>query len=538
MPVPHRFNAMGDWHLPVCNSFVTSQLYNKEKLVKGVVDVMVCGDWLRKRADLSPMNVALVDGTTKEKWTYKELHEQALRWAMFFQDKGLQQGDRVVVVAQNSPIFFEMMFACQKIGCVLTPLNWRLSEAEIREIALHAEPALMVFDDFSLQAFPTLQTLGFQWEPLNRVKEKINIQEFCGLIDESKPKDHLPWLMIYTGGTTGKPKGVVITERAINWNAYNTIITWGLTEKDTTLTYMPMFHTGGINALSIPLLMAGGTVVVANKFSASEAIQLLHEYTCTIALFVPTMYHMIVEDPLFQKMPFSSMTAFLSGGAPCPHTIYEKFQQRNLPFKEGYGLTEAGPNNFSITPERAHTKVGSVGKPMLLNEVKIVNNEGLEVQTGEVGELIIKGNHMFTEYFRNEKATMEALRNGWLHTGDLAKQDHEGDYFIVGRKKEMIISGGENIYPLEIEQILIAHPNVREATIIGVKDERWGERVIAYVSVKSPEVITVSTLIEHMRPSLASYKLPKEIVILHELPKTAVGKIDKKRLVETYKIGG
>ncbi|WP_226671249.1 class I adenylate-forming enzyme family protein [Metabacillus litoralis] len=492
-------------------------------------------DWLGKRANLSPVNIALIDGETQEEWTYKKLHDKALQWALLFNYRKIKKGDRVLLLAKNTPVFFELLFACSKVGCVLVPLNWRLSQQELTEIINHAEPALLFLDQEAEKSFPSLKELGYEWRSLSTALFHVhNTEESKQLLGHNEEEEELPWLMIYTGGTTGKPKGVVLTNKSVNWNAYNTIISWGLSSDDKTLTYLPLFHTGGINALSIPILMAGGTVIVANKFSSKEAVHLLHDYQCTIALFVPTMYHMLVEDDLFRKMPFSSMKAFLSGGAPCPISVYDKFQEKNLPFKEGYGLTEAGPNNFYIHPNDAKRKKGSVGKPMLLNDIKIVDEEGKEVETNEVGELLIKGNHLFKNYFKNQSATNEALRNGWLHTGDLARVDQDGDYYIVGRKKEMIISGGENIYPLEIENVLLAHPYVKEATVIGVNDDKWGEKVVAYVSQKKAKVFTSQQIIDYMRQILASYKIPKEIVILDELPKTDVGKINKKKLLNEY----
>ncbi|WP_394173097.1 class I adenylate-forming enzyme family protein [Guptibacillus hwajinpoensis] len=483
-------------------------------------------DWIERRAGLFPDTIALIDGTTRQEWTYKQLNEKAIRWGAYFHENAVGKGDRVLVVAHNSPKMIEVLFACQKLGAIFVPLNWRLSGQELAEQIEHAEPALLLFDEHTEELVSEC------------VDKKIKCVSFEDqyLIEQNDPMlptiemtEEDPWMMIYTGGTTGKSKGAILSYRSVNWNAYNTIISWGLSHKDTTVTYLPMFHTGGLNALLLPVLMAGGKVIVANKFSPDEAMELLHEFECTIVLFVPTMYHMIVTDNNFERYPFASVNAFLSGGAPCPELIYERFSERGLPFKEGYGLTEAGPNNFYIHPKQSAIKRGSIGKPMLFNDVKIVDENGMVVGSGKVGELLIRGKHVFKEYFRNDEATKKTLQGGWLHTGDMAKCDEDGDYYIVGRKKEMIISGGENIYPAEIENILLRHPDVDEAAIVGFEDKKWGQKPVAFVASKNS--VDVACLKVFMKQSLATYKVPKEIILITELPKTPVGKIDRNKLV-------
>jgi len=339
-----------------------------------------------------------------------------------------------------------------------------------------------------------------------------------------------PWLMIYTGGTTGHPKGVVLSFQSVNWNAMNTIISWGLHAQDRTLNYMPMFHTGGLNALCIPLLMAGGTVIIGDKFDAEEALQATNQYQTTISLFVPTMYQAMIATKYFQENQFPSMKVFLSGGAPCPHPIYDAFYNKGLFFKEGYGLTEAGPNNFYIDRERAYAKKGAVGKSMQFNEAKIISHTGKSCAPGEVGELLVRGKHMFRFYWNNKQETANILQDGWLKTGDLAMMDAEGDFYIVGRRKEMIISGGENIYPQEVEQCLLRHPDVREVAVIGVGDDYWGEIVTAFIVCPHQVASLLDDLNELCHQQLGRYKIPKQMIFLDELPKTSVGKIDKKAL--------
>ncbi|MGI8386133.1 AMP-binding protein [Robertmurraya sp. P23] len=307
----------------------------------------------------------------------------------------------------------------------------------------------------------------------------FNKKEFIDWSEEVKGSD--PLAIIYTGGTTGKPKGVVLTHKSILWNSINTVASWGLTSEDITLNYLPLFHTGGLNALAIPILMAGGKVVLASDFDPVEAVLFLNEYCCTIALFVPTMYHLMVQTPEFQASHFPSMKTFLSGGAPCPLELYEPFQKKNLFFKEGYGLTEAGPNNFYIHPLEARRKKGSVGKPKLFNDVKLLGQDGKEVSEGEVGEIVIVGKHTFSHYWNNIEATDQAKKGEWLYTGDLGRVDEEGYYYIVGRKKDIIITGGENVYPLEIEHWISSLSEVEEVAVVGLPDPKWGEVVTAFI---------------------------------------------------------
>ena len=346
--------------------------------------------------------------------------------------------------------------------------------------------------------------------------------------------EHDPCLIIYTGGTTGKPKGVVLTHGNLFWNSVNTILSWGLSSTDVTLTYMPLFHTGGINALSLPLLHCGGTVVIGREFNTEKTIRIINKEKCTIVLMVPTMYHMLIESEAFQQSQFPSMQTFLSGGAPCPLNIYQAFEERGFAFKEGYGLTEAGPNNFYIAPERSQKKRGSVGRPMFYNQIKLADDQGNAVEAGDVGEILIQGGHVFSHYWNNEQATKETIVDGWLKTGDLGLQDEDGDFYIIGRKKDMIITGGENVYPLEIEHLIGQHPAVKEVAVVGLPDVKWGEIVTAVLVLQEGAKLTEEEVKEYCFKKIGRYKVPKRIIITSVLPKTPVGKINKKEIKSFY----
>ncbi len=489
---------------------------------------MIQPNWLIQRTHLSSNKIALIDIDTDEEMSYKDLYISTMKWVAIFKNNDFKKGDRIAVISSNTIELFPILFACGIAGLIYVPLNFRLSQVELNELVNDCQAAGVIYHHSFDMIVNSLQ-----------VSKKICLGEDRKVVpknfdsggDKISIHSEDPFLMIYTGGTTGKPKGVVLSHRAVNFNAMNTIISWGLSEEDKTINYMPLFHTGGINALCMPILMAGGTVVIGNTFDANNALEATDRFEATISLFVPTMYHEMVHHPYFKTSDFSSMKVFLSGGAPCPANIYKHFQQKNLQFKEGYGLTEAGPNNFFIRPEDAEKKIGSVGKNMLFNEVSILNEHGNHTRINEAGELLVRGAHLFTHYWNNREATENSFYDGWFKTGDIAKIDEAGDYYILGRKKDMIITGGENVYPIEVEQCILTVEAVDEVAVVGIPDEKWGEKVVAYITLKSGEHIDEEELKKYCKKYLGTFKIPKRFFILENMPKTDVGKIDKNSLL-------
>jgi len=490
-------------------------------------------DWMASRARLTPCKTAVVEAGTGRRFTYEEFSARIDSLAGYLQRSGLGRGDRIALLAPNGAYCLELLFAAGKIGAVFVPLNTRFSVPELAYVLNDCQPAVTVYHESFASTLGELaaQTSVPQWlaladyEPI--VAASPSLQPVPLDLEEEEP-----WAIIYTGGTTGQAKGVVLSHRAILWNAINTVVSWGLTEQDVTPVYIPMFHTGGLNALAMPLLYAGGTVVIGSQFRADDILRMLADECCTIALFVPTMYHMLVSAPEFESAQFPHMHTFLSGGAPCPPSIYEAFEARGLAFKEGYGLTEAGPNNFYIAHGDVPRKRGSVGKPMLHNSIRLCDPEGREVAPGEEGEICIAGPHLFSGYWNKPDVTARTLVDGWLRTGDLGRRDEEGYHYIVGRVKDMIITGGENVYPLEVEQVLDAHPAVSEVTVVGLPDPQWGEVVTAVIVTRPGRNVSAEELKSYCAGKLAGYKTPKKFHIVTELPKTSVGKMDKKRLVQ------
>ncbi|MFD0692939.1 long-chain fatty acid--CoA ligase [Paenibacillus sp. GCM10027628] len=495
-------------------------------------------EWFERRSRMTPDKTAVVDGRTGMNWSYRQLQERTERLAMALRQWGIKKGDRVALLAPNGLYYFELLFACARTGAVLVPMNWRLSPVELAYILEDCSYKLVFYHE-ELEALANSVEPGLRISLQSESYANAGEEGMIGTTVQATAQYQAlaakePLLMIYTGGTTGKPKGVVLSHRSVYANASNTVLSWGLTDQDVTITYLPMFHTGGINALSLPVLLAGGTVVVEREFEPERAVMLLVSACCSVVLMVPTMYHLLVQTESFYHAQFPHMRSFISGGAPCPLTIYDAFADKGLPFKEGYGMTEAGPNNFYLTPADAARKRGSVGRPMICNRIRIMNEQGIEAAAGEVGEIQISGQHLFEAYWNNPQATADACSDGWFHTGDLGRRDDEGFYFIVGRKKEMIITGGENVYPLEVEHLLQQHPAVAEAAVIGLPHAKWGELVTAVITLRHGSHVTGEELQAYCALQIGKYKVPKKILFVATLPKTPVGKIDKNSLVTAF----
>ncbi|HKG23936.1 MAG TPA: AMP-binding protein, partial [Blastocatellia bacterium] len=346
----------------------------------------------------------------------------------------------------------------------------------------------------------------------------------------------MPALIIYTSGTTGRPKGALLSHRMLMWNSINTNIGWDLVSSDVTTVHAPLFHTGGLNVLTLPLMHIGGTVVILRKFDPAETLEAIEKHRCTIFFGVPTMFQMMLDSPRFEEIDFGSMRFLISGGAPCPVPLIEAYQRRGVAFTQGFGLTEVGPNCFRLGLEDAVRKAGSIGFPSFHSEARIIDEEGRDVPRGLVGELLLKGQHVCSGYWQDSEATSAAISDGWFYTGDLARQDEEGYYYIVGRAKDMIISGGENIYPAEVESVLHDHPAIASAALIGISDDKWGEMPVAVVIARTGRAVTPEEVMDFCSGKLARYKIPKRVYFVSEFPLSASGKVVKRVLKEQFPI--
>lgn len=500
-------------------------------------------DILQKRADLTPNRIALHSASTHKDLTYAEWNRIVNRTANFLVQLGIEHGDRVAVYATNSFEYLDIWLACGKIGAILQNMNWRLSVTELADLLIDAEPKLLFYSDEFM-------------EQVDSLRGKVtSIQHFIGIYRRGNEADlylsardncldHLiyrpnihpddPWIICYTGGTTGLPKGAILTHSNMTWNAVNTVMSWGLDQNDVAILNAPMFHTGGLNVFTLPLIHAGGKSIVCKAFDAGQVFDLINRKGVTVYFGVPTMFIVMQGHPFWDSADFSQLKIVISGGAPCPMPVFEKFWEKGVNFKTGYGLTEAGPNTFWLPDEDVRRKPGAVGKPLIHIDVRVVDGDGYECAPNVAGELIIRGPHVTTGYWNNPEATAKTIVDGWLHTGDLAVRDAEGFYTIVGRLKDMIISGGENIYPAEIESAMHAHPSIAEATLIGVPDTKWGEVGVAVCVLKSGYSLSEDNLQTFLKDRLAKYKIPKRVLFVDELPKTGAGKIDKKVLVAKY----
>jgi fatty-acyl-CoA synthase len=493
-------------------------------------------DWLDKRARLTPDRVALIDYRSGSETTFAEWNARANRTANFLADLGVTKGDRVAVYASNRAEYLDLFWAAPKLGAILQNLNWRLTVHELTGIVESGAPKVFVYsEDWRPQTeqlkatFSTVEHVVAMTDP---GPGERGFAERDGMNDRRPAAPDLklddPWGIYYTGGTTGLPKGAVLTHGNLTWNSVNTIASWGITGQHKAPLQLPFFHIGGPNIFMVPLVHVGGTTVLCSGFDVDETFDLVESAGITHYVAVPTMFQMLQQHPRWDAADFSRLELVISGGAPCPLPIMEKFWQRGVDFKMGYGLTEASGNNFWLPPERVRSKIGSVGYPIFHIDMKTIREDGTPCDAGEPGELLIRGPHVVAGYWNNPEATAETIRDGWLHTGDIAVCDEDGCYSILGRSKEMFISGGENVYPAEIESVLLAHPLVAEAAVVGVPHETWGEVGRAFVVVRPG--FDESELRAFLGERLARYKLPRSIVVTAALPLTAIGKLDKKLL--------
>jgi fatty-acyl-CoA synthase len=507
---------------------------------------MFLGDWLGRRARLTPERVALYDAHAGlAPISYAAWDDGATRTAALLRRLGVEKGDRVAVLAYNCVPFLDLWFACGKLGAILQPLNWRLTAPELAALVADATPSVFVYGaEFAPAACelrreaPSVRA-WVALDPAARAAADDHTLAERDACDEPVPPVPLgfddPWVICYTGGTTGTPKGAVLTHGNIAWNAVNTVASWGLDAQDTAILNAPLFHTGGLNVFTAPLVLVGGASVVCRAFDADQVFDLIAGGEVTLFFGVPAMFAALQQHPRWERADFARLKLVISGGAPCPMPIFEAFWARGVDFKTGYGLTEAGPNTFWLPPADVRRKPGAVGFPLMFVDVRVVGEDGHACGPDEVGELQIRGPHVCAGYWsRPEETARTFSTDGWLRTGDLAARDPEGYYRIVGRSKDVIISGGENIYPAEVESVLCAHPAVAEAALIAAPDERWGEVGWAVVVPRPGHALDPDSLQAFAGARLARYKLPKRVLCADTLPKTAAGKIDKQALAKQY----
>jgi fatty-acyl-CoA synthase len=507
---------------------------------------MLHGDILGERARLSPEKTALVCTATGQRLSYRQLDDRAIRCAQVWLDRcQLRKGDRVGVLAKNRLEFLDAFFAAGKTGIILVPLNVRLTVAELGVIFESSGLKTLMYDgDLSDRVRELKRAHALEYwialdSPLDPsdLAYDVCLSELLSVDSQRKlPDPEDIYCLLYTSGTTGKPKGVMIPHRMVAWNAYNTAINWQLHESDVSPVFTPLYHAGGLAAFLVPILMAGGTIVLHRDFDIHEVWRTIESEHCTVMLGVPTIYKMLLDAPECATVNLEHVRWFISGGAPLPVELIEAYHKLGVVLKQGYGLTEVGVNCFSMSSEEAGRKAGSIGRPMMFTEAKIIDAEGKSAPSHQIGELCLRGAHVCKGYWQDPAATSTALdTDGWFHTGDIVRCDDEGFFYIVGRSKDMFISGGVNVYPAEIEAELLRQKDIADAAVIGVPHETWGEVGVAFVVLKANADPSPEDLNAFLSGRLAKYKIPKHFFFVKSLPRTPYGKIVKAELNQLFK---
>ncbi|MEV5707424.1 long-chain fatty acid--CoA ligase [Actinoallomurus sp. NPDC052274] len=478
---------------------------------------MNLGRWIRDRARTTPRRTAIVFGD--EEVTYAELDDRSERLAAGLVARGLRRGDRVATLTDNRPEHAELFFACAKAGLVLVPLNVRLTVPELAYQVCDAEPAILL-------AAPGRTLPPFAGPVLELTREGLDaVAAAPGPVQEEGVGPDAGLLIVYTSGTTGRPKGALLSHANCFWTNLSLDRGCELREDDVVLQVLPQFHVGGWNVQPLLAWWKGATVVLEPAFDPGRALRLVAERRVTTMMGVPATYQFMAAQPDFATADLSSLRCVVVGGAPMPEPLLRTWLERGVRITQGYGLTEAAPNVLCLPPEEVAGRVGWAGRPYPHVDVALLGPDGPLTGPGR-GELVVRGPNVFAGYWRNPAATREAVPDGWLRTGDIAERDAEGFYRICDRVKDMYVSGGENVYPAEVESVLAGFPGVVEVAVVGVPDGRWGEVGCAFVVGDVP----VDGLLAHCRERLAAFKVPKHVRMVPALPRSAVGKTLKNEL--------
>ncbi|MBI5366902.1 MAG: AMP-binding protein [Planctomycetes bacterium] len=473
------------------------------------------GDW----AAYAPEREAVVDADSGERWTYGRLDQASRRVEAWLEHAyAPAPGDRIALLGKNSILHLLTFFACWRRGWTLVPLNWRLAAPELAAAVADAAPTLLIAEDPA--AAPNCDAAVSFADALAHAARHAP-----SLRPAATQAEDIP-LILYTSGTTGRPKGAMLSARMLLANAIQTATGWELTPADTAQLSAPLFHTGGWNVFTLPLLHRGGRILLMSRFDTAATLCWLPE--TTVLFGVPTMFSALLEAGI-ERSPLAQLRFVISGGAPCPVPLIRRYLEFGISFRQGFGMTEVGPNCFRFPPGRELDHAGTVGLPQVHTRMRLVD-----------GELWIAGAHVFSGYWRNPAATAETLRDGWVATGDIAERDAQGFYRIVGRKKEMFISGGENVYPGEVERVLAEHPAVAEVAVVGVSDAIWGEVGHAFVVARPGAAATADPAEwgRHCKERLAGYKVPRGYTLLPELPRNSLGKVLKAALRTAHETRG
>ena len=496
-----------------------------------------------------PSATAIVDHDKGVAFSYADLERRGRALAGFLRDLGATKGSIIAGIHFNCVEAVDILNASWKLGAVYVPINWRLTPEEIAALLKDVNPQVLIFDSRllslakdSLQKAKTSATtisIGCEGKESDYCYED-SLKASSKRAGESKASLEDPLMILYTGGTTGTPKGAIISVRQVLFNIFAEILTWKLHSSLKAPILLPLFHTGGWNLLTLPLLSVGGTIHFKERFDPGWFIEVVEANKGPFVVFaVPTIYYMISKHKDFAEARFDEIEWMLSGGAPASRGVLERFWEKNVKMAQGYGSTEAGPNNLTMPIwelglESLKEKWNSVGRPFAFNEVKIVKEDGSLAGPNEYGEIVICSPLSFSGYWKKPDETGRTLRDGCVYTGDIGFYDSKGFYYIVDRKKDVIKSGGEQVYPRELEEIALAHPKVEDAAVIGVPDEKWGEVPKLIIRVRRGLKLGKNEILEVYKGRVAKYKVPKYVAIVDEIPRNAAGKILKRVLRERH----
>ncbi|MGH2793758.1 MAG: acyl-CoA synthetase [Actinomycetota bacterium] len=495
------------------------------------------GFWLSRRAALTPRRVAIKTGDRDI--TYAELDDRAARLAGVLTATGVGPGDRVAALLTNGNEYVESMFACARLGAILTPLSFRLAAPELAFMANDSGSTVLIYgEEWAELAESFRRQTGLKAAFVVGSGPDPSYEEALAaaqpVLEPRAVSSDDVLAIFYTSGTTGRPKGAMLTHGNFFWTNLCMILAFGFYQEERTLVILPMFHCGGWNANAMATWWNGGTVVLERSFDPAGTLATIERERITSMLGVPTMYQMMADDPGFAGADLSSIRDFLCGGAPLPVALIGRYQERGLGFIQGYGLTEAAPNCLILPKEDSVRKAGAAGRPYFYADVRVVDGAGEEVGPGGSGEIVVGGPGVMKGYWNRPEATEETLRGGWLHTGDVGAIDDEGYITIVDRVKDMYISGGENVYPAEIEKVLAGHPAVAEAAVIGVPDDRWGEAGRAIVVLRPGGTAGPEEIRRFCAERLAKFKVPATVVFTDVLPRNPTGKLLKAEIRDLF----
>lgn len=482
-------------------------------------------DWISKWALYSPDKIVLEEHESGKTITYKKLNELANGVVYYLKTQfNVKKGDRVAVLSEYSIDYVVLFSAAQKAGFTIIPMNYRLTQSETRKIMENCKPSLIFFDSkFQHLIDEKYMKMALKLDELSHVEP--HDKDFVQIVDENDPI-----FIIYTSGTTGQPKGVLYTHKMAFWNSINTSISLLVNTESRSINVMPSFHTGGWNVLLLPFLHHGGYMYLCKKFEPSIVLERLAQLRCTMFMGVPTMLAMMAQESYFETCDLRPLNYIIVGGEAMPISLIEKYSTKSVAIRQGYGMTEVGPNLTSLHQNDAIRKKGSIGRPNFYVNHRIVNAAGQDCLSNESGELWLQGPMVTPGYFNNDEETKRVFSDDglWFRTGDVVLEDEEKYLFIVDRIKNMYISGGENVYPSEVEKIIREYTDIMDCAIIGIPDKKWGE--VGYAFVVANALIDEAEILNYCQSQLAKYKIPKYFKFIEALPKTDSGKIDRKQL--------